>query len=654
MKLIRLLAAVLAGAATLVLLRRRPGRLRLDRARAALRLAARGGARYVASAPRLFAAAGEQRQLLREDLALQTAEDVVDTLGSMKGVMMKIGQMASYVDDGLSPAVRHTLGRLQDSVPPMSPRLAATVVAEELGVPPERAFARWDPRPIAAASIGQVHRAVTLDGRAVAVKVQYPGITETIAADLRNVALLRRMLRIAAPAQDVDALLSELRDRIGEELDYRREAANQRLLAAYYDGHPTIGIPGVVSELSTRRLLTSELSSGARFAELATWPQHERDLAAETIYRFVFRSLYDVRAFNGDPHPGNYLFQRGGRVTFLDFGLVRHFSPAELSAAHGHGPHDLRRARPRGVPPRPGARRIPAPRRAAQHPGDRRAPGRLLRHHPRTRAGDHHQRLRLLGRAPLLRPAQPRRRLHQRPPAVRDPPAHQSRPVRRARRAVRHRRLARHLRGDLALRPGPGHYPDGRGRGRVARTPSGCRVMTLRPEGQPRLACGGWRVDLDRSHASFAVRAAGQSVRGRLPLTGQVLVTEPIEDSTVRLAARASAASTGSSWLDRLLAGPGFLDAETFPEISFRSEMLAWVPAGWRAVGRLQVKGAEHELACRFDLRLDDPRRGGPPRLKVAGTLVIDSRWIARQWIPALDRRIEMTCCLSLEPDVWV
>jgi hypothetical protein len=214
--------------------------------------------------------------------------------------MMKIGQMASYVDDGLSPAVRHTLARLQDSVPPMSPQLAAEAVEAELGAPPERAFARWDPRPIATASIGQVHRAVTLDGRAVAVKVQYPGIAETVAADLGNAALLRRMLRIAALAQDLDALLSELRDRIGEELDYRREAASQRLLGAYYDGHPTIHIPGVVSELSTRKLLTGELSSGVRFAELASWSQHERDLAAETIYRFVFRSLYDVRAFNGD------------------------------------------------------------------------------------------------------------------------------------------------------------------------------------------------------------------------------------------------------------------------------------------------------------------------------------------------------------------
>jgi predicted unusual protein kinase regulating ubiquinone biosynthesis (AarF/ABC1/UbiB family) len=248
----------------------------------------------------------------------------------MKGVLMKLGQLASYVDDGLSPAVRATLSRLQDSVPPMSAELTAGVVEEELGAPPGRLFARWDPEPIAAASIGQVHRAITFDGRPVAVKVQYPGVAETMAADLRNVSLLRRLLQLSAPSQDVDALIGELAERVREELDYRLEASNQQLLAAYYDGHPTIHIPRIIGELSTRRVLTSELSAGARFAELAGWPQRERDLAAETIYRFVFRSLYEVHAFNGDPHPGNYLFHRGGRVTFLDFGLVKHFTLAEL------------------------------------------------------------------------------------------------------------------------------------------------------------------------------------------------------------------------------------------------------------------------------------------------------------------------------------
>jgi predicted unusual protein kinase regulating ubiquinone biosynthesis (AarF/ABC1/UbiB family) len=317
------------GAAAVIAVRR-TGSLRLGRGLAAIRLVARGGARYAGNAPRLFMTAGEQRQQLRNDLALQTAEDVAATLGAMKGVLMKIGQMASYVDDGLAPDVRRTLGRLQDSVPPMSPELAAGVITEEFGQPPEQVFARWDPEPIAAASIGQVHRAITHDGRAVAVKVQYPGIAETIAADLRNVSLLRRMLKITAPGQDVDALLDELRDRVAEELDYRREAENQRRFAEYYDGHPTIHVPKIVPELSTRRVVTSDLATGARFAELATWSQHERDLAGETIYRYVFRSLYDMRAFNGDPHPGNYLFHGDGKVTFLDYGLVKYFSRDEL------------------------------------------------------------------------------------------------------------------------------------------------------------------------------------------------------------------------------------------------------------------------------------------------------------------------------------
>ena len=328
-------AALAVGAsaglgAAAVLAVRRAGSLRLGRGLAALQLVARGGARYAGSAPRLFMAAGEQRQQLRNDLALQTAEDVATTLGAMKGVLMKIGQMASYVDEGLAPDVRRTLGRLQDSVPPMSPELAAGVITEEFGRPPEQVFARWDPEPIAAASIGQVHRAITRDGRAVAVKVQYPGIAETIAADLRNVSLLRRMLRITAPGQDVDALLGELRERVAEELDYRREAENQRRFADYYDGHPTIHVPRIVPELSTRRVVTSDLATGARFAELATWSQRERDLAAETIYRYVFRSLYGMRAFNGDPHPGNYLFHGDGKVTFLDYGLVKYFSRDEL------------------------------------------------------------------------------------------------------------------------------------------------------------------------------------------------------------------------------------------------------------------------------------------------------------------------------------
>ena len=176
--------------------------------------------------------------------------------------------------------------------------------------------------------------------------------------------------------------------------------------------------------------------------------------------------------------------------------------------------------------------------------------------------------------------------------------------------------------------------------------------MQLPPGGQPRLAAGSWRVDPAQSHASFAASVVGRPVRGRLPLAGRVLITEPIEDSTAQLIARAGAVSTGSPVLDRLLAGPGFLDARAYPEISFRSELLAWVRAGWRATGRLQVKNAEHDLACHLGLHLGGTRPDGSPCILITSSWVIDSRWITRQWIPGLDRRIVMTCSCSLRLDM--
>ncbi len=214
-------------------------------------------------------------------------------------------------------------------------------------------------------------------------------------------------------------------------------------------------------------MVTSELSDGVRFAELASWPQRERDLAAETIYRFVFRSLYDVRAFNGDPHPGNYLFQRGGRVTFLDFGLVRHFTPAELqplmqmarTICVEHDPEAFRGSLENAGFLRPGA---PLSTQAivdhlAVFYDTIREPG------PRTITSDYASSV--VRRFFDLRS---RSSATSRPAAVRDPAAHQPRPVRRPRRTVRHRQLARHLRGNLALHPRPGRHPDGTSRGGMA------------------------------------------------------------------------------------------------------------------------------------------------------------------------------------------
>jgi hypothetical protein len=125
-------------------------------------------------------------------------------------------------------------------------------------------------------------------------------------------------------------MVAEIKERVSEELDYRREAANQTEFAEFYRGHPFIHVPAILPALSTGKVLTSELAVGATWRDLLTWDQHQRDLAAEGIFRFVFRSLYRMQTFNGDPHPGNYLFHGDGRITFLDFGLVRHFSDTEI------------------------------------------------------------------------------------------------------------------------------------------------------------------------------------------------------------------------------------------------------------------------------------------------------------------------------------
>ena len=288
-----------------------------------------GGGYVVDRAKRVFADA-ERREQLDEARQLRTAEQVAETLGNLKGAMMKLGQMASYLDQGLPEPVRDALAQLQQDAPPMAPELAASVVRAELGADPDVVFAEWDPVPIAAASIGQVHRALTHDGRAVAVKVQYPGVDEAIRGDLDNAGLIFGAMRALFPGLDPKPLVQELRERITEELDYRLEAENQRLFADYYREHPFIGVPAVVDEHCSARVLTTELVVGARFDEVTTWSQDARDRAGEAIYRFVFGSLYRLGAFNGDPHPGNYVFGADGRVTFLDYGLVKRFTPGEL------------------------------------------------------------------------------------------------------------------------------------------------------------------------------------------------------------------------------------------------------------------------------------------------------------------------------------
>ena len=336
--------AVIAGAGAVAVSRRRARRPggrraggtgvptgRLARNTRLVRAGARSGADYASMRVRSLVADDDRRAELAAEFELRTAEQVAESLGQMKGALMKLGQMASYLDQGLPEPVREALAQLQSDAPPMAPELAAQAVAAELGAPPGELFAAWDGRPLASASIGQVHRAVTHDGRQVAVKVQYPGVDRAIAADLENTDLLFSMLATLFPAMEPEPIVEELAARLTEELDYRVEAANQRHFADAYRGHPYFHVPDVLGELSTARVLTTELATGATFAEVTRWPDEERQLAAEALYRFAFGSIYELAAFNGDPHPGNYLFRPGGQVTFLDFGLCKRFVPEEVA-----------------------------------------------------------------------------------------------------------------------------------------------------------------------------------------------------------------------------------------------------------------------------------------------------------------------------------
>jgi predicted unusual protein kinase regulating ubiquinone biosynthesis (AarF/ABC1/UbiB family) len=327
-----LTGAAAAGAVGAVALRDEDRRHRLERQVRVWRLTVRRGRQWAAMRVRGRGATADERARLEEQFAIRTAEDVAQVLGGMKGAIMKAGQMLSFIAEGLPPEAQAALATLQADVPPMAPSLAEGVVRAELGADPERLFLDWDPLPVAAASIGQVHRAVMPDGRIVAVKVQYPGVDRAIKSDLDNAEFLYGLFaQFALKNLDVKALVDELRARMADELDYRLEAACQTEFAERYEGHPFIRVPRVVPERSSRRVLTSEWVDGLRWDDFVTTAgEPARQRAAEVLLRFAQGSIHHHRVFNGDPHPGNYRFHDDGSITFLDFGLVKRWKRGEL------------------------------------------------------------------------------------------------------------------------------------------------------------------------------------------------------------------------------------------------------------------------------------------------------------------------------------
>src|SRR5512135_2562995 len=268
---------------------------------------------------------GRPAEIVAAEIQQRTAEQIVRVLGELKGGAMKVGQALSIFEAALPPEIagpyRATLTKLQESAPPLPARTVHQVLVDEMGDDWRDYFAAFDDRPAAAASIGQVHRAVWSDGREVAVKIQYPGAGRALLSDFTQLSRCARLFSALMPGLDAKPLLAELRDRVAEELDYRLEAAAQQAFAAAYAGDPDVCVPRVVCV--SDHVLVSEWLDGIPLARIiAGGTTAQRDRAGIMIIRFLFSGPARVRFLHADPHPGNFRLLADGRLGVLDFGAV--------------------------------------------------------------------------------------------------------------------------------------------------------------------------------------------------------------------------------------------------------------------------------------------------------------------------------------------
>ncbi|HET7531364.1 MAG TPA: AarF/ABC1/UbiB kinase family protein [Mycobacteriales bacterium] len=258
-------------------------------------------------------------------------------LGELKGGAMKFGQALSVFEaalpEELASPYRAALTKLQEAAPPMPPAAVHRVLAHGLGEEWQSLFREFDDKPAAAASIGQVHRAVWSDGREVAVKLQYPGAGPALLSDLNQLARLARLFAILNPGLDVKPLLAELKARVAEELDYSLEAESQAAFAAAYDGDPDIVVPKVVHHGD--RVLVSEWVDGLPLSQIIRdGTQEQRDDAGLLFTRFLFSGPSRAGLLHADPHPGNFRLMSDGRLAVLDYGAVNRL-PEGLPASIG-------------------------------------------------------------------------------------------------------------------------------------------------------------------------------------------------------------------------------------------------------------------------------------------------------------------------------
>jgi len=268
---------------------------------------------------------GRPAEIVAQELQQRTAEQIFRVLGELKGGALKLGQALSVFEAALPPEIagpyRATLTRLQESAPALPAATVHRVLAGDMGADWRTQFAEFDDQPAAAASIGQVHRAIWHDGRAVAVKIQYPGAGRALSNDFTQLSRVARLFGILMPGLDVKPMLDELRARVAEELDYRLEAQAQQAFADAFAGDPDIVVPNVIT--GTDHVLVTEWLDGTPLAAvIAAGTPEERDAAGMLLVRFLFSSPARVGLLHADPHPGNFRLLPDGRLGVLDFGAV--------------------------------------------------------------------------------------------------------------------------------------------------------------------------------------------------------------------------------------------------------------------------------------------------------------------------------------------
>ena len=268
---------------------------------------------------------GRPAEIVTAELQARTAEQLFQVLGQLKGGAMKFGQAMSVFEAALPEDIagpyRAALTKLQEAAPALPAATVHAVLAEQLGADWRERFAAFDDKPAAAASIGQVHKAVWADGRDVAVKIQYPGAGKALLGDLRQLSRLARVFAGFSPGLDIKPLLAELQERVAEELDYRLEAESQEAFATAYDGDPDIAIPHVVAG-ADKVLVTTWMDGVSLAAIIREGSQDDRDRASRLLAQFLFSGPVLAGMLHADPHPGNFRLLADGRLGVIDFGAV--------------------------------------------------------------------------------------------------------------------------------------------------------------------------------------------------------------------------------------------------------------------------------------------------------------------------------------------